>query len=113
MQIVGELITDSYAQYTFVENTDVIWSAPPKGEAFTLPGRDLSANQPFKGKLKGRFRLPFTLSLPKTVELASDEGKVGKFQLPCSLSLRFTNVTINYRVYATINHGTLFKPDHM
>lgn len=112
LQVVGELITDNYAQYTFAEDSRVIWTAPAKGEALILPGVDASSSYPFKGKVKGRFQLPFTLSLPQTVELAGDKG-TKSYRLPCSLSLRFTSVTVNYRIFTTINHGTLFSPDHM
>lgn len=93
-----------------MEDTCVVWSAPVKGEALNLPG---SPNRPFKGKLQGQFRLPFELALPTTVELPGNEGGAKQYRLPCSLSLRFTSVTINYRVYVTIKHGTLFNPEHV
>lgn len=112
MQVLGELITDSYAHYVFAEDTKVLWTAPAKGEMLILPGEDTHCGYPFKGKLKGSFQIPFSLLLPEAAELASNTGALMRYRLPCSYSPRFSVVTINYRISTVVTHSSLLKPDH-
>lgn len=97
----------------FAESADVLWSAPVKGEHLNHPGEGSLDAHPSKGKLKGSFHWPFMLTLPQTVDLPVKGGGFKTFRLPCSLGRRFIPVVINYRIIATMAHGTVFKPDHV
>lgn len=103
----------SGGRYGFVENADVLWSAPVKGEHLNHPGEVSLDAHPSKGKLKGSFHWPFTLTLPRTVDLPAKGGGFQMFRVPCSLIRRGVSLVINYRIIATLSHGTVFKPDHV
>ena len=111
-QVTGELITDANSRYEFVEDFRLLWTAPSKGEMISLGSDPSATKQPFKGKLKGTFHWPFQLLLPKTVDLPDNKGIMKSYQLPCSLYITFTPITIHYQVDVQIKHGSLFHPDH-
>lgn len=63
----------------------------------------------FKGKLRGQFRLPFNFLLPWSVELPDNTGRLKHYPLPCSSAMRLSCVTIRYRIFAKIDHGSFMK----
>lgn len=117
LQVVGELLSEPNTRFFFANVTQELWSSvrgdpsspPSTSEKGTIIG---NSPKPFKGKLVGKYSWPFSLVLPRQVELPVN-GELKPFNLPQHLYMRWARSDIVYRVTAKILYNSMLRPDHV
>ncbi|KAJ3546756.1 hypothetical protein NM688_g5477 [Phlebia brevispora] len=104
ISVVGELVLLSSDAYIFAEVTEQLWQ-PGKGHLHAVGEATTQPTSDDKGKICGSFCWPFSIELPRTVELK--HGELQQYQLPASYSERGARVSIHYRITATVIRGLL------
>lgn len=70
-----------------------------------------STPAPYKRKVVGAFSWPFSLELPKTLELWS-EGALKVYPLPAHTFTRWGRADIQYSIFVTVKHNSFLRPSH-
>ena len=99
------MITPGDASLTFLDVTHELWSST-KGDPRAVNAENVDGVAPltWKEKLNGKLSWPFSLAIPSDVRI-----KVGRaynvYKAPGSFMERGANVTVLYRLKATVNRG--------
>ena len=108
------MIRSAAQRFTFVEVAETLWSSKrglPGAEILDESSRPGSGqrSEEYRGKLRGMFTFPFSLTLPASVTI-SDHGPKETYYIPSTFKDRA--VSVNYKLVATVTRGR-FTAEHL
>ncbi|KAF8917285.1 hypothetical protein CPB85DRAFT_1215524 [Mucidula mucida] len=107
VRITGRIITGAYSDgaMSFLDLSTPIWGKSSEGSSRTPSPTD-------SNKLTGRHTLPFSISLPRTVDITT-KTDTQTFSLPETFLERDSLVTVQYDITVTLSRGKLRADSHI
>ena len=103
-QVTGRIITGANAKdaFTFLSQTLPIWSRSPDSSRVPSPSEGATGN-----KLIGECVWPFSITLPKAINVPNSSGEACFYRLPETFLERHTKVSVQYDFSVLISRGKL------